>query len=153
MRHQARHLPSTSTPEFPLSGHNSLPSSRQKRRAGLLLFGLIIVGTLSAASLQAGPFNITIQAEPPFFSPNSLAISAGTPLSWNNFTQEPHSIVADDCTRFSGCSFDSEVLRPNEYFTLPHLPPGRYPYHCGLHPFMRGLLTVHAPSPSSASEI
>jgi plastocyanin len=152
MRDQLRRVPSTS-PAFPFMGQNGLPSTRKRKRAGVLC-GLIIVCTLSSTSLQAGPFSITIQPEPPFFSPNSLTISAGTPLTWNNFTQEPHSIVADDCTRLSGCSFDSGVLGPNEHFTLPHLPPGRYPYHCGLHPFMRGLLTVHAPPPSSpASEI
>ena len=96
--------------------------------------------------------DIHIQAEPPFFSPNALAVISGTSLTWKNFTHEAHSIVSDDCTRLSGCSFDSGLLRPNEHFLLPTLKAGRYPYHCGLHPFMRGLLTIHPP-PTLSSDI
>lgn len=119
-------------------------------RAVVGLLCVLLLCLLSVLPLWAISSNIHIQAEPPFFSPNNLAVTLGTSLTWKNYTHEAHSIVSDDCVRLSGCSFDSGVLRPDEGYSLPFLNPGRYPYHCGLHPFMRGLLTVYpAPAPSS----
>ena len=100
--------------------------------------------------LWASSPQIAIQAEPPFFSPNHLKIRLDTPLTWLNQTREAHSIVADDCQSRSQCSFDSGVIRPDHQFVLTRLAPGSYPYHCGLHPFMRGVLTVHTPPPPSS---
>jgi hypothetical protein len=91
--------------------------------------------------------HIHIQPDPPFFSPNQLTIFLATPLTWENRTREAHSIVADDCLSRSECSFDSGIIRPDHQFVLSQLGPGRYPYHCGLHPFMRGQLIIHHPQP------
>jgi plastocyanin len=43
--------------------------------------------------------------------------------------------------------FDSGSMPPNGSFTLPGLPPGRYTYHCTLHPIMRGLVVITDPAP------
>ncbi|WP_447964216.1 cupredoxin domain-containing protein [Nitrospira sp. Ecomares 2.1] len=111
----------------------------------LLLFPVSTQPMLWASSPQ-----IAIQSAPPFFSPNHLMIRLDTSLTWKNNTGEAHSIVADDCQSRSRCSFDSGVIRPDHQYVLTRLAPGRYPYHCGLHPFMRGLLTVQTTaSPSS----
>ena len=104
---------------------------------------------LEAASSR----DILIDPQPPFFSPNQLTILPGTPLTWKNRTQEPHTIVSDDCRLGNRCSFDSGFLGPNARYTLPPLPPGTYPYHCGIHPFMRGLLTIHPPQSFPSSDI
>jgi len=117
----------------------------------LLCFMLILLFLISTQPiLWASSPEIAIQTEPPFFSPNHLMIRLDTPLTWKNHTREAHSIVADDCQSRSRCSFDSGILRPDHQFVLTRLAPGRYPYHCGLHPFMRGLLTIHAPHPPSS---
>ena len=118
----------------------------------LIVLLVLLLGLSPALPLWAISSNIHIQTEPPFFSPNNLAVTSGTSLTWKNYTHEAHSIVADDCGRLSGCSFDSGVLPPDEGFSLPFLKPGRYPYHCGLHPFMRGLLTV-TPASSPSTDI
>jgi len=34
---------------------------------------------------------------------------------------------------------------PDGTFSIPSLPPGEYPYHCELHPVMRGTLVVVDP--------
>ena len=98
-------------------------------------------------TLWASSSHIHIQPDPPFFSPNQLTIALNTPLTWENRTRELHSIVADDCQSRAGCSFDSGIIRPDHQFVLARLAPGRYPYHCGLHPFMRGELTIHPLQP------
>ena len=101
----------------------------------------------------ASSHDIHIDPQPPFFSPNQITISLGTPLTWRNRTQEPHTIVSDDCRLGNLCSFDSGFLGPNGRYTLPHLPPGTYPYHCGIHPFMRGLLAIHPPQSFPSSDV
>ena len=132
---------------FPLNSHIFLKTAAWLRDH-LIVLAILFLSLFTARPLLAISSNIHILEEPPFFSPNSLAVTSGTSLIWKNYTHEPHSIVSDDCGRLSDCSFDSGVLGPEERFSLPSLAPGRYPYHCGLHPFMRGLLTINpAPSP------
>ena len=119
-----------------------------------VLSGVIVSFTLDVSSLgAAASHNIHIDTQPPFFSPNQLTISVGAPLTWKNRTQEPHTIVSDDCRFGNTCSFDSGFIGPNARYFLPRLKPGRYPYHCGIHPFMRGLLTIHPPQSFSSSDI
>ena len=119
-----------------------------------ILIGMGFLGSEGQLQLEASSSqNIHIESQPPFFSPNQLTISLGTPLTWKNRSHEPHTIVSDDCRSRTSCSFDSGFLRPNASFTLPALKPGRYPYHCGIHPFMRGLLTVNPPQSFSSSDI
>lgn len=128
--------------------------SRKRRGMVCVLMGLILSLSASLTFLGASSSrDIYIDTQPPFFSPNQLIISVGSPLAWKNRTQEPHTIVSDDCRSRSTCSFDSGFLAPNARFSLPPLRPGRYPYHCGIHPFMRGLLTIHPPQPFSSSDI
>ncbi|MDH5295626.1 MAG: cupredoxin domain-containing protein [Nitrospirota bacterium] len=114
------------------------------------LLGIVCFSGSKQPLLWASSPHIQIQPEPPFFSPNQLTISLNTPLRWENRTHEAHSIVSDDCQSRSECSFDSGIIRPDNQFVLSRLAPGRYPYHCGLHPFMRGLLTIHPPQPLSS---
>ena len=121
-----------------------------RRGVFLGLVGAVCLFSSTQPLLWASSPHIHIQPEPPFFSPNQLTISLGTPLTWENRTHETHSIVADDCQSRSVCSFDSGIIRPDHQFVLSRLGPGRYPYHCGLHPFMRGLLTIHPPQSLSS---
>ncbi len=126
------------------------------KRLGLTSVVCSLPLLLSTAPTMLGAVSsqdIDIYAQPPFFSPNQLTITLGTPLTWKNRTHEPHTIVSDDCRVGSSCSFDSGFLGPNAHYTLPQLTPGRYPYHCGIHPFMRGLLTIHPPQSFPSSDI
>ncbi len=119
--------------------------------SGCSLF-LLVSGNLPPLGASSS-YDIHIEPQPPFFSPNQLTIAPGTPLTWKNRTQEPHTIVSDDCRFGNNCSFDSGFLAPNARFALPSLKPGRYPYHCSIHPFMRGSLTIHSTQPFSSSDI
>lgn len=145
-------------PETPMMKNRWLYNKATWSRRSLIfmcvLSGLVL--SLSAGLVMPGASSsrdIRIFPEPPFFSPNQLTISVGTPLTWQNRTHEPHTIVSDDCRSRKTCSFDSGFLGPNARFTLPNLTPGRYPYHCGIHPFMRGHLTIHPPPSFSSSDI
>ena len=114
---------------------------------GFLVFTMVAMalGMSLNPKLWASSTHVQIQHQPPYFSPTHLNLVWGTPITWENHTPEPHSIVSDDCSSLSQCSFDSGLIRPRENFELTQLPPGQYAYHCGIHPFMRGVLTIQAP--------
>ncbi len=90
--------------------------------------------------------SIHIDHRPPFFSPQTVSMVAGGVVQWENRTREVHTILADNCLRRSKCSFESPVIEPGGTFVVPNLPAGDYAYHCGIHPFMRGVLTVKGKS-------
>ncbi len=87
-------------------------------------------------------FQITIEDGAPYFLPASATVSTGTPIRWINPTPTEHTITHDECVSDGPCAFDSGMMRPSDQYTLPGLPPGRYAYHCRIHPIMRGTLTV-----------
>ena len=100
---------------------------------------------------SAGPstFRIILGTFSPYYSPNIAHIRTGTLISWENPTADLHSITHDECKNGERCAFDSGPLGPNRTFTLRHLPPGQYPYHCSFHPIMQGTLVVTGPDTSS----
>ena len=141
---------------FPLF-HSQPPSLASfMGKAVMLLFSILAVtipgGPSSERMLWASSSHIQIQHRPPYFSPSHMRLTPGISITWENSTSEPHSIVSDDCASLSRCSFDSGLIRPRGQFELTHLAPGHYAYHCGIHPFMRGILTIQAP-PSFSSDI
>ena len=84
------------------------------------------------------------------FNPNprtiSLASATGGLVKWTNNDQNAgvyggtgvtHNITADD-----GSSFTSGNLLPGAIFETTLTAPGDYPYHCSIHPTMKGRVTV-----------
>jgi len=109
--------------------------------------GLAIVAgclLMVATAVTAAPptQRITIGTFFPYYSPTIVHIGSGTPISWENPTYTLHSITHDGCVRQEKCAFDSGPIGPQQTFTVHHLPPGSYSYHCLFHPIMRGELIV-----------
>ncbi len=88
------------------------------------------------------PAEITLEASAPYYDPHLAIVSAGVPLRWRNPTASPHSIRHDGCLSGGICAFQSPALPPSDTFMIAPLPSGRYPYHCEIHPVMRGVLVV-----------
>ncbi|MDF0676275.1 MAG: cupredoxin domain-containing protein [Nitrospira sp.] len=79
----------------------------------------------------------------PYYVPATATVASGTPIRWDNPTPTHHTVTHNDCVKDeSPCLFDSGTVSPGGHFTVPSLPAGRYPYHCGIHPIMRGQLVV-----------
>jgi plastocyanin len=109
-----------------------------------------LVGLRLEASMPS--LNITIDSGAPYFVPVSANVPSGTAIHWTNPTASPHTITHMACVDEEGrCMFDSGSIPPDGQFTVPSLPPGRYPYYCQLHPIMRGVLVV-TDSQSGSSE-
>ena len=106
---------------------------------GLLVTGLAWPTTATLPSYA----QIVIEDGSPYFVPVTATVVSGNPIRWDNPTPTHHTITHNACVDDSGpCAFDSGTMPPGETFTLPGLPPGRYVYHCRIHPIMRGTLMV-----------
>ena len=106
----------------------------------LLLCSLFVLGSWAMAAPSM--LRITIGTFAPYYSPTYASIYSGTPISWDNRTAALHSITHDECQNGAQCAFDSGPLGPSGSFTVHHLLPGSYSYHCTFHPIMRGVLVV-----------
>ena len=78
----------------------------------------------------------------PYYSPAQATVTVGQPIQWINETASQHTITHDGCIGSDPCAFDSGTLSPDASFSIYHLQPGLYPYHCRLHPIMRGTLVI-----------
>jgi plastocyanin len=69
--------------------------------------------------------------------PARLDIVAGESVTWTNESARTHTVTADDD------SFDSGRLSTSAMFTHRFAAVGEAPYHCSLHPSIRGVVAVH----------
>jgi len=73
------------------------------------------------------------------FAPATLAIPAGTTVTWVNQDSDIHSVAADDGDPMM---FKSAGLDTDDKFTFTFAKAGTYLYHCTLHPHMTGKIVV-----------
>ena len=83
------------------------------------------------------PGSGTVQVVDFAFSPGSVDVVAGTTVTWVNTGAALHTVTASDG------SFDSGLLAAGGgRFSRRFGTPGTYPYLCGLHPSMAGVVRV-----------
>jgi plastocyanin len=70
------------------------------------------------------------------FQPVALFISAGESVEWTNGGNAPHTVDSNSER------FESGVLDAGGHFRYTFDAPGVYPYHCDIHPQMRGMVVV-----------
>ena len=93
-------------------------------------------------SIAAGPpaaevQTVEVKIDNFSFAPATLAVKAGTQITWTNADDIPHTVVSDDQV-----SFKSKVLDTDEKFTFTASKPGTYSYFCSIHPKMTGKVVV-----------
>ena len=59
----------------------------------------------------------------------------GAKVTVTNDDSTAHTATADD-----GNTFDTGTLDPGSSQTISVSKPGSYPYHCSIHPFMKGTI-------------
>ena len=99
--------------------------------------------TEPVAQPAAGAATVSI-VEPPFkqpqewhYDPAALTVTVGETITWTNTGAVLHTVTADD-----GSTFDSGNLNPKATFTFTPKQAGTIAYHCTLHPWMKGRITV-----------
>ena len=70
------------------------------------------------------------------FGANPITISSGTTISWLNADNTTHTSAAD------GDQWASGNIGPGGRFNFTFAAPGRFTYHCQIHPNMVGTVVV-----------
>jgi plastocyanin len=71
-----------------------------------------------------------------FAFPTGITIKAGDSIAWSNGDTAPHTVTFDD----NSC--DSGQIAAGTAVTVTYSKAGSYPFHCKVHPTMKGTLTV-----------
>ena len=108
---------------------------------------LVVVGTLFAVSVAGAHKHLTAKAQKHptkkvmiqnfSFKPAHITIKRGTKVRWINKDSTAHTVTANKKS-----SFDSGRLRPGQRYTHTFKRAGKKPYHCEIHPDMKGRITV-----------
>jgi plastocyanin len=80
--------------------------------------------------------DITIEIRDFLFEPPNVSVPAGTEVTWVNHDAAPH-----DATDNEG-EWQIERMNQDDSDTLTFDTPGTFKYHCSIHPYMKGTLTV-----------
>ena len=70
------------------------------------------------------------------FNPGNLTVAKGTTVTWKNDDSATHRIKSGDG------SFDSKDLKNGDSFDHTFDTAGSFDYICGIHPSMKGKITV-----------
>jgi plastocyanin len=93
------------------------------------------VPTTTQLGLPGGASTVTIQNFA--FTPASITVPKGTTVTWVNEDSANHLIVSD-----TQGTFTSNSLPKGAKYSFKFDTPGTYPYHCSLHPSMKGTVIV-----------
>lgn len=107
---------------------------RTTLRIGALLLGLL---SFAPAAVAANGV-VEVKIENYKFDPPERKVKVGTTVKWvNNEKRASHSVIW-----LGPGGFESERLFPGESYQRTFDRPGTYPYSCGPHPEMKGLVVV-----------
>ena len=137
----------------------TIPEITRPGRRGLAVLALLAVGTLVAAGCGGSSSNnpsgsptttaastttaggasggsaaATIQNFA--FHPATVNAKTGQKVTWSNDDSTTHTVTADDG------SFDSGNLSPGKSFSTTLAKSGTVKYHCSIHSFMHGTVSV-----------
>jgi plastocyanin len=93
--------------------------------------------SVAGAQIQQQQATRTLLIQNFSFKPAHITVKRGTRVTWINKDMTKHTATA------SNGAFDSGVLRPGQSYSHTFKTAGRTnKYHCEIHPFMRGSVTV-----------
>lgn len=144
--------PSASFPA--LTNDRLVRNTADVNRIHIVTIALGIGAAAGGPALDLSPATqILMENGSPYYVPATAIVTSGTPIRWDNPTPTHHTVTHSDCVKEERpCLFDSGAVAPGGHFTVSDLPAGRYPYHCGIHPVMRGQLVV-TDGPSTPSQL
>jgi plastocyanin len=108
----------------------------------LVVLAILAAGCSSyqtAPAQPASPAGNTVTMKNFAFDPPTLTVKPGTTVTWVNQDSASHTVVSD---AGSPESFSSDTLSTGGTYTRTFTAPGTYPYHCSIHPSMKGTVIV-----------
>ena len=77
------------------------------------------------------------------FNPPAISVSPGTTVTWINKDAVDHEIINDASgSTAEGAMFKSPFIPRDGSYSFTFTSQGTYPYHCSIHPTMKGTITV-----------
>jgi plastocyanin len=96
--------------------------------------GVVAAGALAVTGAAAPTADVTMPGK--FYSPGQLDVLVGTMVTWRNVDRSTHTVTEDDDV------FDSGYIRPGQAFSRTFDTNGTYRFHCTIHRFMQGSISV-----------
>ena len=90
--------------------------------------------TSEAHTAFSGPPGRTITITNFAYAPTPLTVHTGATITVDNADRTAHTLTADDG------QFDTGILDAGAHATITIAAPGRYTYHCDIHPYMSGVV-------------
>lgn len=102
---------------------------------------IAVAGVALVLAAPASTATSTVQIKSTGFVPASVTINQNDSVTWTNTDTKDHQVVAN------GGSFASAILMPGKTYTHAFRAGGTFRYHDGLHPTLRGTITVRGAPP------
>jgi cytochrome c oxidase subunit 2 len=101
--------------------------------------------TTAAAATLTIPQGASVQGNPAY-EPDPLTVKVGDTIAVNNKDIAPHTVTngKDATDPNMGKLFDTSIINAGDSAEIvtTGMKPGEYPYHCSVHPYMTGTMTV-----------
>jgi plastocyanin len=88
----------------------------------------------AASAPAAGGAAVTIKGFA--FTPPTISAKVGETITWTNQDAASHTVTLDDK------SVDSGNIATNATYSHAFTAAGSFPYHCQIHPQMKGTITI-----------
>jgi plastocyanin len=99
---------------------------------------LALVCAVAASLALAANGKVEVKAADSKFTPERVEVKVGTTVRWTNADKRTsHSVIW-----LGPGGFESERFFPGESYERRFDKPGSYPYSCGPHPEMKGVIVV-----------
>lgn len=119
-----------------MNGGGYISGRGRLRRMGTAL--LVACAAMAPLAAPAADTAIEVAIANMRFDPPEVKIKAGTTVTWvNREKRTNHSVLFEQEN-----GLESDRLFPGETWRRTFERPGTYPYRCGPHPEMRGLIEV-----------
>ena len=102
---------------------------------------IAVAGMALVLAAPASTATTTVQIKSTGFVPATVTINQGDSVTWTNADTKDHQVVSN------GGAFASAILNPGKTYTHAFASGGTYHYHDGLHPSLKGTITVKGAPP------
>jgi plastocyanin len=102
---------------------------------------IAVAGVALVLAAPASTATSTVQIKSTGFVPAAVTINQNDSVTWTNTDTKDHQVVAN------GGSFASAILKPGKTYTHAFRAGGTFRYHDGLHPALKGTITVRGAPP------
>jgi len=102
---------------------------------------IAVAGVALVLAAPASTATSTVQIKSTGFVPAAVTVNQNDSVTWTNTDTKDHQVGAN------GGSFASAILKPGKTYTHAFRAGGTFRYHDGLHPTLKGTITVRGAPP------